>query len=67
MQYVLMNTIDPSQRWLKAKGGQRYQTRNGHARTSQEIRSITTNLRVNKGLWSAAEALFKGQDLVLAS
>jgi hypothetical protein len=48
------------------RGGQSYQ-RPGSRRnqTSRPIRSIATNVRLNKALWNAASALYDGQDLAL--
>lgn len=49
------------------RGGQQYVNRNGRTSKVREIRSITWNLRINRGLWSAAEALYRGNDLALPS
>jgi hypothetical protein len=53
------------------KGGQSY-TRQGrnlqdHYYKVRPIRSIGGNLRINKGLWTAAENLYADKDLVLAA
>jgi hypothetical protein len=58
------------------RGGQSYQRpceptgnpfRQGRNLRVRPIRSIRTNLSLNKALWNAAQAIYDGQDLVLPS
>jgi Domain of unknown function (DUF932) len=44
------------------RGGQEYVNRNARSSKVREIRSIAWNLRINRGLWAAADRLFKGGD-----
>ena len=44
------------------RGGQRYVSPRGRNGTVREVKSITGNLKLNRGLWHAAETLFKGGD-----
>jgi Domain of unknown function (DUF932) len=46
------------------RGGFEYEKKGRNLRV-RPIRSIRTNLNVNKSLWSAAESLYQGEDLVL--